>query len=115
MEAHTFLIQLVLILFSARIVGELAAHFKAPSVVGELVAGILIGPSVLGLIEISPPIHLLAQIGIILLLFEVGLQTDIGRLTSSGIKACVVAIGGVVLPFILGFCLSYFLFNFSLL
>lgn len=115
MEAHTFLIQLVLILFSARIMGEIAAYFKAPSVIGELVAGILIGPSVFGIIEISPPIHLLAQIGIILLLFEVGIETDIGRLTSSGMKACVVAIGGVVLPFVLGFCISYFLFSFSLL
>ncbi len=115
MEAHTFLIQLVLILFSARIVGEIAAYFKAPSVIGELVAGILIGPSVLGLIEISPPIHLLAQIGIILLLFEVGIETDIGKLTSAGVKACVVATGGVVLPFIFGFFLSYYLFNFSLL
>ena len=115
MEAHTFLIQLVLILFSARIVGEIAAYFRAPSVIGELMAGILIGPSVLELIEISPPINLLAQIGIILLLFEVGIETDIGRLTSSGIKAFVVAIVGVVLPFILGFCISYFLFSFSLL
>lgn len=115
MEAHLFLIELVLILFSARVIGEIAAYFKAPSVIGELIAGILIGPSVFGLIELSPPIHLLAQIGIILLLFEVGIETDIGRLTSSGMKAFVVAIGGVVLPFILGFCVSYFLFNFSLL
>jgi Kef-type K+ transport system membrane component KefB len=115
MEVHAFLIQLVLILFSARIVGEIAAYFKAPSVIGELVAGIIIGPSVLGLIEISPPIHLLAQIGIILLLFEVGIETDIGRLTSSGMKAFVVAIGGVVLPFVSGFCISYYVFNFTLL
>lgn len=115
MEAHTFLIQLVLILFSARIMGEVAAYFKAPSVIGELLAGIIIGPSVFGLIEISPPIQLLAQIGIILLLFEVGIETDIGRLTSSGAKAFVVAIGGVVLPFILGFVISYFLFSFNLL
>lgn len=115
MEAHTFLIQLVLILFSARIMGEIAAYFKAPSVIGELVAGILIGPSVFNLIEISPPIHLLAQIGIILLLFEVGIETDMGRLTSAGSKAFVVALGGVILPFILGYSFSYFLFDFSLL
>ena len=115
MEAHTFLIQLVIILFSARLFGEIAAYFQAPSVIGELIAGILIGPSLLGLIDISPPIHLLAQIGIILLLFEVGVETDIGKLTSSGLKAGVVAIGGVLLPFILGFCISYFLFQFSLL
>jgi len=115
MEAHTFLIQLVLILFSARVVGEIAAYFKAPSVIGELVAGIIIGPSVLGLIDITPPIHLLAQIGIILLLFEVGIETDIGRLTSSGMKAAMVAIGGVVLPFASGFFLSYYLFHFTML
>lgn len=115
MEAHTFLIQLVLILFSARLMGEIAAYFRAPAVVGELMAGILIGPSLLGLIELTPSIHLLAQIGIILLLFEVGIETDIGRLTSSGVKALFVAVGGVVIPFILGFGLSYYLFNFSLL
>ncbi|MBA2369305.1 MAG: cation:proton antiporter [Candidatus Protochlamydia sp.] len=115
MEAHTFLIQLVLILLSARIIGEIAAYFKVPSVIGELVAGILIGPSVFGLIEITPPIHLLAQIGIILLLFEVGLETDLGKLTASGLKACLVALGGVFFPFLFGFCISYFLFNFSLL
>lgn len=115
MEAHTFLIQLVLILFSARIVGEIAAYFKIPSVIGELVAGILIGPSLFGWIEITPPIHLLAQIGIILLLFEVGLETDIGKLTSSGAKATIVAIGGVVIPFVLGFVISYYIFSFSLL
>lgn len=73
-------------------------NFKAPSVVGELVAGILIGLSVLDLIGISPTIHLLAQVGIILLLFEVGIDTDIGRLTSSGMEACLVAIGGITFP-----------------
>lgn len=115
MEAHTFLIQLVLILLSARVFGEIAAYFKIPAVIGELVAGIVLGPSVLGFIEISEPINLLAQIGIILLLFEVGIETDIGRLSSSGAKALIVAIGGVILPFIGGFCVSYYLFHFALL
>ena len=115
MEAHTFLIQLVLILLSARLFGEVAAYFQVPSVIGELIAGIVIGPSILGLIEISNPIHLLAQIGIILLLFEVGIETDISHLTSAGVKALIVAIGGVVLPFILGFVISYYSFDFSLL
>lgn len=115
MEAHTFLIQLVLILLSARFVGEIAAYFQIPSVIGELLAGIIIGPSILGLVAISNPIHLLAQIGIILLLFEVGIETDIGHLTAAGGKAFIVALGGVVLPFLLGFLLSYSLFDFSLL
>ncbi len=115
MEAHVFLIQLVLILFAARVLGEVAAYCKVPSVIGELMAGIIIGPSFLGWIEISNPIHLLAQIGIILLLFEVGIETNIGHLISAGPKAVVVAIGGVVLPFVLGFALTYYLFDFSLL
>ena len=115
MEAHVFLIQLVLILFSARIVGEIAAYFKAPSVIGELVAGILIGPSVFGLIEITPTIYLLSQIGIVLLLFEVGIETDIRRLTSSGVKALVVACAGVIFPFLAGFCISYYVFSLGLL
>lgn len=115
MEAQTFLIQLVLILLSARLFGEIAAYFQVPSVIGELVAGIVIGPSILGLIEINNPIHLLAQIGIILLLFEVGIETDIGHLSSAGVKALIVAVGGVVLPFILGFLISFYSFDFSLL
>jgi Kef-type K+ transport system membrane component KefB len=115
MDAPNFLIQLVLILLSARIVGEITARIRIPSVIGELLAGILIGPSVLGWIKISPPIQLLAQIGIILLLFQVGIESDIKRLTSSGIKAFTVAVGGVALPFIGGFSLSYYLFDFSML
>jgi Kef-type K+ transport system membrane component KefB len=115
MESHTFLIQLVLILFSARVVGEIAARFQIPSVIGELLAGILIGPSVLGIVEATPSIQLLAQIGIILLLFEVGLETDIGKLLSAGLKAFTVAVGGVVMPFIFGFALSFYAFHFSLL
>ncbi len=115
MEAHTFLIQLVLVLISARVVGEIVAYFKFPSVVGELVAGILIGPSVFSLVEISVPMNLLAEIGIILLLFEVGMETDVRRLTSSGPKALIVALGGVVFPFLLGFYASYSLFHFTLL
>ncbi len=115
MEAHTFLIQLVLILFSARLFGEIAAYFQIPSVIGELIAGIVIGPSILGLVEISNPIHLLAQVGIILLLFEVGIETDIGHLSSAGAKALVVAVGGVILPLVLGFLISYYLFDFSML
>lgn len=115
MQAHTFLIQLVLILLAARVVGELAAWCKVPSVVGEVVAGIILGPSVFGWVQLTDPIHLLAQIGIILLLFEVGLETDVGKLTSSGLKASIVALGGVVLPFIGGFWVGYSWFQCTLL
>lgn len=115
MEGATLLIQLVLILFTARFFGEIAAYFQVPSVIGEIIAGIIIGPSILGLVEMSDPIQLLAQIGIILLLFEVGIGTDIGHLFSAGIKASLVAIVGVIFPFLFGFIISLYLFDFSLL
>lgn len=115
MESHIFLIQLVIILVAARLLGELAGYFQIPAVIGELFAGILLGPSLLGLIELSNPIQLLAEIGIILLLFEVGLETDLGRLSAAGTKALIVATAGALLPFLLGFLISYSLFNFSLL
>lgn len=115
MDAAAFLIQLVLILFSARVMGEIAAFYKIPSVIGELIAGIIIGPSLLGLVALSEPLELLAQIGVILLLFEVGLETDVGRLASSGLQAMLVAIGGVAVPFVLAFLLSFYVFHFSIL
>jgi len=115
MEPVTFLLQLVAILCAARFSGELAGYFKIPPVIGELVAGILLGPSLLGWIELSDAVKLLAEIGIILLLFEVGLETDMGQLISAGGKAAVVAVVGLLLPLIGGFFLSYFLFKFSLL
>jgi Kef-type K+ transport system membrane component KefB len=115
MEVHSYLIQLVAILISARIMGEVAAFLRIPPVIGELCAGIIIGPSLLGLIDTSSFIYLLAQIGIILLLFEVGIETDVSRLTSSGGRATAVAISGVVFPFIFGFSLCKFVFDLSLI
>lgn len=115
MQIHDFFLQLVIILFAARFLGELVARFDIPSVIGELLAGILIGPSLLNLIEPTETIKLLAEIGIILLLFEVGLETDLTRLAKTGSKPFLVAIGGVVLPFVLGYIVSAYFFNLSFL
>ena len=104
-----------IILLSARILGELAARFKAPSVMGEMLAGIIIGPSLLGIVELNDIIYVLAEIGLILLLFEVGLDTDLSKLSQQRVKASVVALGGFIAPFLGGFVLSYWLFDLSLL
>jgi Kef-type K+ transport system membrane component KefB len=95
--------------------GELVAYFKCPPVIGELIAGVLIGHNVLGWIEDSSIIQVLAHIGIVLLLFEVGIETDIYRLGRAGYKAALVALGGIVLPFLGGFIAAYYFFQFSLL
>lgn len=115
MEVHLFLQTLLIILITARVFAELATRLKAPSVIGELVAGVVLGPSLFGWIEPYESIRLLAEIGIILLLFEVGLDTDLQQLVQSGWKSAMVAIGGFILPFVLGFAVSYSLFGLSLL
>ncbi len=115
METAQFFIQLAGILIAARLAGEFATRFGAPSVIGELAAGILLGPSVLGWVAPTEVIRLLAEIGIILLLFEVGLETDIGRLARSGGRSIAVALGGFVVPFVLGYGASRYLFDHEVL
>jgi len=115
MQESNFLLHLLIILLAARIFGEMAGRLKVPAVIGEIFAGILLGPSLLGFMRPDETIRLLAEIGIILLLFEVGLETDLSRLMQTGIKPILAAIAGVVAPFIAGFMVSYYLFNFELL
>ena len=115
MDASQFFLQLAAILIFARVGAELAVRFGAPSVIGELVAGIVLGPSLLGWLEPTEVVRLLAEIGVILLLFDVGLETDLGRLARSGVRSGVVALGGFVVPFLLGFGASRWLFGHELL
>jgi len=106
MPTHDFFLDLLIILLTARVFAELAVRMKSPSVIGELVAGVVLGPSLFGWIEPANALRLLAEIGIILLLFEVGLETDVRRLARSGQRAVTVALIGFVLPFVLGFGVS---------
>jgi len=115
METHEFFLYLLIILLTARIFAELATRMMAPSVIGELFAGVVLGPSLLGWIEPLEAIRLMAEIGIILLLFEVGLGTDVKRLVRTGLKPLVVAVAGFVLPLVFGFTLGYWVFDLSLL
>jgi len=114
-EIHTFFLHLMVILLTARILAEVAVRMQSPAVIGELLAGVLLGPSILGWIEPAEAIRLLAEIGIILLLFEVGLETDVMRLVRTGVRSMVVALGGFVLPFVLGYGVARYLFGLELL
>jgi len=111
MELHQFFLFLAIILIAARLLSETAARFGIPPVIGELVAGLLIGPSLLGWVSPDTTMKLLAEIGIILLLFEVGMDTDLSRLARSGTKPYVVALVGFALPFGLGYLVSSQLFG----
>ena len=107
MEIHTFFLYLLVILLTARVFAELASRLQTPPVIGEILAGVLLGPSLLGWIEPVQVIRLLAEIGIILLLFEVGLDTDVKRLARTGFKAVAVALPGFFLPLLVGFALAF--------
>ena len=94
---------------------EIAVRLNQPAVIGELLAGVILGPSLFGWMEPNEVLKLLAEIGIIMLLFHVGLKTDVRRLANTGKKSIIVAIGGLVVPFALGFSLGYWAFNLSVL
>ncbi len=115
MNGHAFLLDLLLILLAARIFAEVAVRLRAPAVVGELLAGVLLGPSLLNWVQPDELLHLLAQIGVIMLLFGIGLETDVHQLIRSGRKAMTVALGGFVAPFVLGAGLAWLLFDASTL
>lgn len=91
---------LAAIFVATKALGELAQRFRQPAVLGELIAGVLLGGSVLGLVDASNPvISAMSEIGVILLLFEIGLETDVRSLIKVGGVATTVALAGVALPF----------------
>lgn len=101
MDMAQFFLTLVIVLLSAKLMGEGFARFALPAVLGEVVAGLIMGPSLLGWVEVTPVLHALAEIGILLLLFEVGLETDVAQLLSVGTKSVMVAVTGIIAPAIL--------------
>ena len=105
-ELATFLLAFASALLGAKVLGELSERIGQPPVLGELLAGVLLGPSLLGLVPLSSGILLIAEIGVLLLLFEVGLETDLGELLRVGGPAMTVAIVGMALPFAGGYALT---------
>ena len=104
MQIAEFLLALVAIFVAAKVFGELAELLGQPAVLGEIVGGVVIGVSGLHLVDPHDvTIHLLSELGVILLLFLIGLETDLKKLISVGGSATAVAIVGVTLPFIGGF------------
>jgi len=104
---------LIVILLSGKFLGELVERRGQPAVLGELVAGVILGGSVLGVIpdpgtQMYEIIHVFAEIGVSILLFEIGLETDLKEMFSVGRTASAVALIGVTVPFGLGFLYWYY-------
>src|SRR5215470_12680531 len=102
-ESNTLLLELLLIFASAKLLAEIFERLRLPGVLGELAAGILLGPFALGWIHPSDITASLAELGAIFLLFHVGLETSPQDLLRVGKQALQVALLGVAAPFILGF------------
>ena len=100
---------LAIILIFAKLFGIIARKCKAPQVVGEIIAGLLIGPSVLGLVNQSDFLIQMAEIGVVLLMFSAGLETNLKDLIKTGPIACLIACAGVFVP-LLGGSLLYMAF-----
>ena len=93
---------LAIIMLTAKMFGLLARKCRAPQVVGEIVAGLLIGPCVLGLVQPSDTIAVFAEIGVVLLMFSTGLGTNLKELLRAGPIATLVACMGVAVPMLGG-------------
>jgi Kef-type K+ transport system membrane component KefB len=104
MSIAEFLLALIAIFVAAKVCGEMAERLGQPAVLGELIGGIVVGVSGLHLVDPhAEAIHLLSELGVILLLFLIGLETDLRKLMQVGTSAIAVAIVGVALPFAGGF------------
>lgn len=113
MDTYVILKDLAIIIVFAKLFGILARKCKAPQVVGELVAGILIGPSVLGLVQQSDFLNQMAEIGVVLLMFSAGLGTSLKDLLRTGVKSLLIACAGVFVPLIFGTFLYMGFYGFS--
>jgi len=96
-------LELALILIVAKLFGYLAVRLGFPAALGQLIGGILIGPSILGLVGFDEAVKLLADLGVAMLLFLAGLETDVEEFKHVGFPAFIIASLGVLIPFILGY------------
>ncbi len=108
-----FFKDLAIIILFAKLFGLLAKKLKAPQVVGEIVAGLIIGPSVLGIVGQSDFLAQMAEIGVLLLMFSAGLETDLKDLLKTGPTALAIACAGVAVPLAGGWLLYSCFYGFS--
>ena len=108
--SYHFLFEIAVILLSTKVLGIVTKRFALPQVVGALLAGLLLGPAMLGLLQETTLMDQLAELGVIVLMFNAGLETDLSELKKAGRSAFVIALIGVLVPLAGGFALAA-LFN----
>ncbi len=113
MDKLEILRSIAIIIFTAKGFGLIARRLKAPQVVGEIIAGLILGPSLLKWVEPSDFISGVAEIGVILLMFSAGLETNLTQLKKTGAKATLIACSGVFVPLIGGTLLYFCFYDFA--
>lgn len=113
MDSVHYLLDLAIILFAAKVFSTIGKKFGVPEVVGEILAGLVIGSACLGVVKGSDFLSIMAEIGVIMLMFEAGLGTNLQELKSSGLKATLIACAGVIIPLILGTVLFMSFYGFD--
>ncbi|HIW34631.1 MAG TPA: cation:proton antiporter [Candidatus Paenibacillus intestinavium] len=98
-----FIFTIVIILLATKIAGHISVKLGQPAVLGKLIIGIVLGPAVLGWVQSDELVATFANIGVLLLMFIAGLETDIKQMKETWKSALAVAIGGIILPFIGGY------------
>lgn len=105
---YSFLLDIALILLSTKALGMLTRKIQLPQVVGALLAGLILGPVGFGILQETEMIKNIAEIGVVVLMFSAGLETDIKELTRSGFASFIIALMGIIFPIIGGFGVSMF-------
>jgi Kef-type K+ transport system membrane component KefB len=101
---YSLLLSLAAVIIATKLLGELARRFGQPSVIGELLAGVVLGGSALAIVDPrDAAVHALGELGLFVLIFQIGLHTDVRSLRRTGSSALMVAVAGVILPFAGGF------------
>ncbi len=113
METITYFKDLAIIIIAAKLFGLGAKKLKAPQVAGQIIAGLLIGPSVLGLVGESEFLSVMAEIGVVLLMFSAGLETNLKELIKTGPVAVCIACAGVFVPLLGGWALYSCFYGFA--
>ena len=103
MESYKYLLDIALILISTKILGLLTRRIQLPQVVGALIAGLLLGPAWFGVLQETDFIKNIAEIGVIVLMFAAGLETDVQELKKTGLASFIIALLGVIVPLIGGY------------
>ena len=106
MESYGFIFDLAMILLSTKVMGLISKKFQMPQVVGALLAGLIFGPACLGIIQETSFVETTAEIGVIVLMFGAGMETDIKELKKSGKASFIIAVMGVVVPLLGGYAVA---------